>query len=153
MDLPVYKYSAINVIHFYMDKQKIDSYLISRDGSIIIKRDLTPKRFIYDKPDGDLTESRIDIRYTFRVWDEEKKNSFGSYISEQSFNIKYVNEAYTHSQIKHLFSNSQFMSQQEFDRLRNSSSLPEIIKFPYWAWSDLFVEELFQILKEKFQHS
>lgn len=153
MDLPVYKYSAINVIHFYMDKQKIESYLSCSDRPMIIKRDLTPKRFIYDMTDGDLTESRIDIRYTFRVWDEEKKNSLGSYISEQSFYIKYVNEAYTHAQIKHLFSNSQFLSQQEFDRLRNSSSLPEIIKFPYWTWSDLFVEELFQILKAKFQHS
>ena len=153
MDLPVYKYSAINVIHFYMDKQKIESYFSSRDRSMIIKRDLTPKRFIYDIPGDDLTESRIDIRYTFRLWDEEKKNSFGSYISEQFFHIKFVNEAYTHSEIKHLFSNSHFMAGQEFDRLRNISSLPEIIKFPYWLWSDLFVEELFQVLKAKYQHS
>ena len=136
-----------------MDKQKIESYLRSRNRLMIIKRDLIPKRFIYDIPGGDLTESRVDIRYTFRLWDEEKKDSFGSYISEQFFHIKYVNEVYTHSQIKHLCSNSQFMSGQEFDRLRNCSSLPEIIKFPYWAWSDLFVEELFQILKAKFQHS
>ena len=153
MDLPVYKYSAINVVHFYMDKQKIESNLSSTDGSIIIKRDLTPRRFIDNMPGGDLPECKVDIRYTFRVWDEEKKDSFGSYISEQSFHIKYVNDAYTHSQIKHLFSNSHFMSLQEFERLRNRSSLPEIIKFPYWTWSDLFVEELFQILKAKFQHS
>ena len=153
MDLPVYKYSAINVVHFYMDKQKIESYLRSREGSIIIKRDLTPKRFIDNIPAADLPECKVDIRYTFRVWDEEKKDSFGSYISEQSFYIKFVNDAYTHSQIRHLFSNSQFMSLQEFDRLRNISSLPEIIKFPYWLWSDLFVEELFQILKAKFQQA
>ena len=153
MVLPVYKHSPVNVVHFNMDKQKIESYLSIRDSLMIINRDFTPKRHIYDMMDGDLTGCKVDIRYTFRLWDQEKTNSFGSYISEQFFYIKYVNDAHTHSQIKHLFSNSHFMSEQEFDNRRNIARLPDIIKFPYWTWHHLILEELFQILKAKCQSS
>ncbi len=115
---------------------------------MILKTDIIPKHLIYDMLD-DLTECKVDIRYTFRVFDEEEKTSFGSFISEQFFYIKYVNDEHTVSQIKHLFSNSHFASEQEFEKLREKNGLPRNLRFTHLIFPDYAVEELFQILKEK----
>lgn len=71
-ELPVYKYSPLKVIHFNLDKNKIETYLNPRDRLMMLKSTLIPKHFIYDMLD-DSNECRVDIRFTFRVSDEKKK--------------------------------------------------------------------------------
>jgi hypothetical protein len=145
--LPVYKYEPIKVIHFDIDRNKIETYLSTRDKLMIINRQLIPTRFIYDMLD-DPTESRVQIRYVFRLSDGEEKTSFGSYISEQIFYIKYVNDDHTLSQIKHLFNNSHFISEQQYDKLIIKNELPKI-SFMHFTFPDYLIQELFEILKDR----
>lgn len=147
-ELQVYKYSPIKVIHFNLDKDEIEDYLSPRGRLMILKTNLIPKHLIYDMLD-DVTECKVEIKYTFRVSDEEEKKSFGSYISEQFFYIKYVNDSFTKSQIENLFANSHFASEQKFEKLIMEKGLPKQLRFSSFTFPDYAVQELFQILKDK----
>lgn len=145
--LPVYIYEPINIIHFDFNVQQIEDYLSPRNELIFLEQELIPRHQIFDVISQE-RECRIEMRFTYRLLNSNKNICFGSYITEQVFYIKYVNDEHTKSQIEHLFNNSLFMSEQEFEKLIIKSELPRQISLPSISAPDHFALDLLKILKE-----
>ena len=146
--LPVYKYSPLKVLHFNINKKETESCLYDPNRFTLLHRELIPKQLVYDILDN-ATDYRVDIRYTFRLAAKEGKISFASYISEQSFYMKYVDDKNTMTQIKDMFENSTSGSANEFEKLMDIKSLPKELKFPSYHFPDSAMQELFILLKAK----
>ncbi len=146
--LPAYRYSPIKVLHFNINKKETESCLHDPNKLTLLHRELIPKYLIYDILDN-ATEYRVDIRYTFRLAAKEGKISFVSYISEQSFYMKYVDDKHPMNQIKVMYENSTSGSAREFEKLTEIKNLPKELKFPSFHFPDSAKQELFALLKAK----
>lgn len=146
--LPAYKYSPLKVLHFNINKKETESFLYDPNKLTLLQRELIPKQLVYDILDN-ATDYRVDIRYTFRLAPKEGKISFASYISEQSFYIKYIDDKNTMTQIKDMYENSTSGSAHEFEKLTEIKNLPKELKFPSFHFPDSAMQELFALLKAK----
>lgn len=144
--LPVYEIEPIKVIHFDFNYQEIEDNLASRNEIHNMERCLTPRLEIIEI-NGEVMLCVIFIRYTNRLINFDEKICFGSYISEQVFSIKYVNDEYTKSQIKDLFNKSLISSSQEFEKLVIKNNLPKNIKFPYYKYQESSILEMLEMLQ------
>ena len=145
---PVYVYEPIKTIHFDFNVQQLEDYLSPRNEIITVVRELIPRHQIFDVY-GDIRECRVEMRYTYRILNSNETICFGSYISEQIFYIKYVNEDYTSSQIIHLLNNSLFMTSQEFDNLIIKHNLPKDCSLPDFVFEEYVITDLIQILQSE----
>lgn len=144
--LPVYSYEPIKVIHFEFNLEQFEDYLSARDVIINVNQELIPRHQIFDIV-ATQRECRIEMRFTYRILNFNNEICFGSYISEQVFYLKYVDEEDTSKQIKHLFNNAHFMSDQEYGKLLLRHELPSQISLPSCTIPEYFISDLLKILK------
>lgn len=144
--LPVYTIDPIKIIHFDYNFEEIVNKSASRNQIHNMERGLTPRLEIIEL-NGEVMLCVIFIRYTNRFINFDEKICFGSYISEQVFSIKYVNDEYTKSQIEDLFNKSIISSSQEFEKLVIKNNLPRKIKFPNYQYYEYSILEMLEILQ------
>jgi len=140
-----FRYAPIKQIHFDIDIEslnKIDDFELSKFSPELIPAPLLYKSLVKGE------ESKLFVRWTFRIKNTGESKYYGSYVSEQDFYIRYTTDEETFESLSSALDNSHFFSEQNLDKSLKESMSNRRFTFPPYKFQKETILHLVEQLQE-----